>query len=190
MKRLNLLLIVLMLLHATCYGEQPRLRPADWATPVISSSLENWYRVDRRLYRSEQPDRQGMAEAEKMGIKRVLNLRKFHGDEDDAEQTGLKLHKIAMDAGDIREEQIVQALKIIVSSDEPILVHCWHGADRTGTVVAMYRILFQGWTKEAAIDELAHGGYGYHAIYDNIPAFIRAADIEALRKQLNAEPPR
>ena len=46
----------------------------------------------------------------------------------------------------------------------PVLVHCLHGSDRTGTIVAMYRIVEQGWTREAAIAEMTGGGYGYHAV--------------------------
>ncbi len=48
----------------------------------------------------------------------------------------------------------------------------------------MYRIVFQGWSKDAGIDELMHGGYGYHSLYKNVPEFIRQADIEVIRKQV------
>ena len=36
----------------------------------------------------------------------------------------------------------------------PVFVHCKHGADRTGTMVAFYRILFEGWSKDEAIREM------------------------------------
>ena len=39
----------------------------------------------------------------------------------------------------------------------------------------MYRILRQGWTADAAIDEMKNGGYGYHSVWSNLPRFIRKA---------------
>jgi hypothetical protein len=51
----------------------------------------------------------------------------------------------------------------------------------------MYRIVFQGCSKDEAIDELIHGGYGYHSLYTNIPEFIRQADIEEIRQRVNAK---
>jgi hypothetical protein len=50
----------------------------------------------------------------------------------------------------------------------------------------MYRIVFQGWLKDEAIDELMHGGYGYHAVYENIPEYIRKADIAAIKMKVFA----
>jgi hypothetical protein len=48
----------------------------------------------------------------------------------------------------------------------------------------MYRVVFLGWSKDEAIDELMNGGYGYHSLYTNIPEFIREADIDKIRKQV------
>ena len=63
----------------------------------------------------------------------------------------------------------------------PLLVHCQHGADRTGTMCAMYRIVKQGWSADEAIKELEEGGYGFHSMWINIPRFIRKA-AEELKK--------
>ena len=67
------------------------------------------------------------------------------------------------------------------------MLHCHHGADRTGLVIAMYRIIYQGWTKDAALDELLHGGYGYHAMWKNIPSYIKHADVEKIRNAVDKE---
>jgi protein tyrosine/serine phosphatase len=66
----------------------------------------------------------------------------------------------------------------------PTLVHCEHGADRTGLVTALYRIAYQGWNKNAAIDELENGNFGFHDVWINIPAYIRNIDVPALRKKV------
>ena len=189
MRHLKIVLLLgLSLLAALDAGAtEARLRPTEWATPVISGHLENWYKVDDRLYRSEQPDAEAMAEIEAFGIKRVLNLREYHDDDDEVEGRQLQTFHVPIDTKQINDDDVVAALRIILASKEPILVHCWHGADRTGTVVAMYRIVVQGWSREAAIDELVHGGYHYHAVFDNIITYLKQVDIKAIRKRLKSK---
>lgn len=92
-----------------------------------------------------------------------------------------------METGEIKTAQVVEALRIIRNADGPIVIHCWHGADRTGLISALYRIVFQGWTKEEAIDELMHGGFGYHPIYKSGPEYIEKADIDTIKKQVMAK---
>ena len=87
-----------------------------------------------------------------------------------------------MDAGDFNDKNIIDALKAIADAPKPILIHCRHGSDRTGVVVAMYRIVFQNWTKEEALDELMNGGYGFHTYYKNIPEYIKNVNVESIRK--------
>ncbi len=167
--------------HLTSAATTSRQRPETWASPVPSERIRNFYRLDDRVYRSEQPDKKGFEELKAIGIKSVLSLREFHSD-DDGKDSGLSLYHVRMEAGDITIEQTIEALRIIRNAEGPILIHCWHGSDRTGLVSALYRIVFQGWPREDAIDELMHGGYGYHAMYKNIPEFIRQVDIEKMKQ--------
>lgn len=160
-------------------------RQAAWATPVASGKLKNFYKLDDKVYRSAQPDKKGFKELKDLGIKNILNLRDYHKDKP-GKDSGLNLYSVEMDAGKIYAGQVVEALRFIKNSQGPVLIHCWHGSDRTGTVSAMYRIVFQDWTKDAAIEELMSGGYGYHNIYKNIPEFIRQANIEEIRKKVMA----
>lgn len=184
MKKL-IFLVLLLLLPAILAAEPPRLRPDSWATSVISQNLENWSKVSDLLYRSEQPDAKGMVELEKIGIRRVLNLRQFHDDEEEARGTDLKLYRVPFNAAKVKDADVIESLKIITASDDPILVHCWHGSDRTGTIVAMYRIIEQGWSKDAAIDELKNGGYGYHSLYRNIISYIEEVDVDYIKSQID-----
>jgi protein tyrosine/serine phosphatase len=92
------------------------------------------------------------------------------------------LSRVKMEAGEIRDEQVIEALRIIRTAKGPIVIHCWHGSDRTGLISAMYRILFQNWSKEESIEELMKGGYGYHSLYRNIPEYIRKVSIESIRR--------
>lgn len=187
MRYATLLLILAALFTNVADAAEPRLRPADWATPIISEHLDNWHKVDALVYRSEQPDSDAMKEIEAFGIKRVLNLRDLHDDNDEIKGTSLKSFHVPIKTTEINDEHVVKALKIIKSSDESILVHCWHGADRTGTVIAMYRIIYQGWSKDRAIDELVNGGYNYHSMFDNIITYLQNVDIESIRRRLKGQ---
>ena len=160
-------------------------RPEKWAQPVNQLNLDNVYKIDEGVYRAEQPGDKEFKELEKFGIKEVLNLRYWHSDNKEAAGTDLILHHVRMNAHDINNKDIINALRIIKNRKGPIVYHCKHGSDRTGVITAMYRIIFQNWTKEDAINEMKSGGYGFHRIYFNIPSYIQNVNIEALKKEIN-----
>lgn len=152
------------------------------ADDITGSNVENIYYVAPGIYRSGQPTKEGFAELEKNGLKSVLNLRSYNSDDDEAEGTSLNLYRIKMNAGHIKDDDVIEALKILKDSPKPLLIHCWHGSDRTGTIVAMYRIIFEDWDREVAIQELLQPRYGHHkVIYVNIPIYIRNVDVEKIR---------
>jgi tyrosine-protein phosphatase SIW14 len=140
--------------------------------------------LDEDVYRSEQPNRKGFEEIRDHGIRTVLNLRSSHSDDQAAAGFGLNLVRVPMRAGRFSEDDIVAALKAIKDSPKPVLIHCQHGADRAGVVSAMFRIVFQGWSKDEAIAELLGGGFGFHVQYKNIPKFIRDVDVDGIKKKL------
>lgn len=184
MKRTAVLVLVLWV--STLSAAEQQARSGKWALRIETDKLQNFYKLDDKVYRSEQPERKGFSYLHSFGIRNVLNLRDHHKDDDKAKGTGLNLYRVEMNAGKITVDEAVAALRIIRQSEGPIVIHCWHGSDRTGTVSALYRIIFQDWSKEEAIDELMNGGYGYHAMYKNIPEFIRGADIESIKRRVFA----
>lgn len=167
-------------------GEKLRIRPLNWAQPVIGTNLQNFFIIDSLLFRSSQPDRDNFLLIQKYGIKEVLNLRHYHSDNNSAKGTKLILYRVKMDAAAIQLPEVIEALKIIKSKKGPLLIHCKHGSDRTGLITAMYRIIFQNWTKDDAIDEMVNGGYGFHKMYKGIIEFIRDANIEEIKKSINS----
>jgi protein tyrosine phosphatase (PTP) superfamily phosphohydrolase (DUF442 family) len=172
-------IILIVFIGGVC--AEVRIRPANWAQPVIGSSFKNWYKIDEHLYRSEQPSKNEFRIIRTFGIKAVLNLRKYHSDDDETAGIKLKRYHHKVSAAEINYGDIVKALRIIKNESGPILVHCLHGADRTGAVCAAYRIAFHNWSKEQAIDELINGGYGFHSMFDNIPELIRDLDVKRLK---------
>jgi protein tyrosine/serine phosphatase len=184
MKRLTILLMLLSV--TTLYAASPQPRPETWAQPIATKKLKNFHKLDDHVYRSAQPNEEGFEYLKTLSIKNILNLRDYHNDDPGSKMTDLNLYRVEMDAGKIRTADVVAALRFIKQSEGPVLIHCWHGSDRTGTISALYRIVFQNWSKEDALDELMRGGFGYHSIYKNIPEFIRQADIKEIKQKVLA----
>lgn len=160
-------------------------RPNAWATKVQSSNFENLYKFDDAFFRCEQPNTKGMSELEQLGIKSVLNLRNARNDNREAKRTKLNLIHIPINTWTISDEDVLESLKALLNAEKPVVVHCLHGSDRTGCVVAAYRMVIQGWTKEEAINEFLNGDYGYHAsAFPNILELLKNLDIEKLKEKL------
>lgn len=139
------------------------------AVAITLPGVPNLYRVSPVLYRSAQPTEAGFAELAKLGIKSVVNLRSESEDPklDWAKQYWIKTRAFALTA-----EQIQEFLDIVSDpANQPVLVHCRYGADRTGAMVAAYRVRIQGWSNADAVKEMT-GGYGFHRFYVNLPDLI------------------
>jgi len=178
-------LFLLSVLTISLAAEAPRERPATWAAPVINTTLENCYRVSTELYRCEQPDTKDIPDLKALGVRSILNLRRYNSDPKSFAQAGFVPLVQRMDAGDLTVSDLVAALRQFRDAPKPLLVHCWHGSDRTGSVVAAYRIVFQNWTPADALDELRHGGFGYHEkTFPNIMTLFQTLDPNDLRKRV------
>lgn len=157
-----------------------------YAPPVLIQvdGAKNCYKLSAELYRSGQPDDDGFKALEKLGIKSVLNLREYHSDKDEAEDTSLHLYRIRLAAGKVTAEELMQCLLVIDKAPKPILVHCWHGSDRTGIVCAAYRIAVQGWSPEKAGEELRDERFGHHkSYYSNLSELLKNTDWQAFKAE-------
>jgi protein tyrosine phosphatase (PTP) superfamily phosphohydrolase (DUF442 family) len=164
-------------------AEPPQSRPASWAQPVQLDGVPNLHQISTHLYRSAQPTAQGMQNLKQKGIAAVVNLRSFNSDRRELGKTGLGYDHIHMKAWHPERKEVVKFLRIVTDPKRtPVLFHCQHGADRTGTMCAIYRVAVQGWTKKEAIREMTEGGFGFHEIWGNLPQWIKELDIESIRK--------
>ena len=76
-------------------------------------------------------------------------------------------------------------LKIVRNpNNQPVLLHCKHGADHTGMMTAIYRIVEQGWRKQDAIAEMTQGGFGYHPIWSNLIRYIEHMDVVDIQRKV------
>ena len=153
-----------------------------WAERLELPGLPNLHRVSANLYRGAQPTAEGMKQLEKLGVKTVVNLRSSRSDRDEIEGTALTYEHIGMTTWDLDLEEVSRFLKIVTdSSRTPVFAHCRHGADRTGTMCAIYRIATEGWSKDEAIEEMTKGGFGYHSIWKNLVDCVRESDVDKLK---------
>ncbi len=161
------------------------LRPDEWATPLSDGEprVDNLHRITPTLYRSAQPRREDVPALQALGIKTVISFRSFNSDERALRGSGIDLVRVPIDTWSINDDEVRRALVAIREAEKkgPVLIHCWHGADRTGVVAAVYRMALQGWSKDAARHEMLRGGFGYHALWRNIPSYLERVDAQTMR---------
>ena len=177
-------LLPLILLLA---APSPPARDARWAVPLPGRpGLANLHRITPDLYRGAQPTVEGFRELKRMGIKTVVNLRSFNSDRRAiaAAGGGLRYFHIHSKAWHAEEEDLVAFLEIVGDPvNLPVFVHCQHGADRTGLMSAVYRVVAEGWSAGDALREMTEGGYNFHSVWRGLEEYLRRLDPEALRKK-------
>lgn len=153
---------------------------------VKDSVLNNLGKVDENLYRGAHPDKAGFKELKKLGIKTIVNLRYAHSDQKDFDGIDFKYFQIPMNPAKIKDEDVATFLKIMSDKDNfPVFVHCHAGADRTGVMIASYRMYFFGWTPQQALEELPK--HGFHKEWINIPEYIKNFDKEKMKKLIQEQ---
>jgi protein-tyrosine phosphatase len=125
--------------------------------------IENFDKVDDKLYRGAQPNAVGIEMLKSLSVTTVINFRDVNdswGEEEGyATSAGMAYVQVplpAMSAPSHAEiERILDAIKF---SPGPVFVHCQFGCDRTGTVVACYRIRFKKEKPEVALQDAEQHG--------------------------------
>lgn len=140
--------------------------------------------MDKKVWRSSQPTSAGFKSIQnEYHVQRVLNLRRYHSDRWLARDW--EHHHLRLGTSTVSDEEVREALRILTSSDRPTLVHCLHGSDRTGVVIAAYRMVVQGWSKERSIDESTDPQDGHHeSWFPNLVIYLQQLDVDAMRLQL------
>jgi len=153
-----------------CYTYAKRLRPV----------------AEGKVYRSGCMTADGLAQTiEKLHIRTVFNLMEEYPDPIlsqgffdtsavheaelcrrlGAQMINLNVDLIAANrVGKDRPAAIATFLELMDNPETyPVLIHCKAGLHRTGVIVAVYRMEYDGWTRHEAMGELKANGFGEFA---------------------------
>jgi protein tyrosine/serine phosphatase len=134
------------------------------ASPAGSpEGIKNFYQVDAQVYRGAQPTEDGVKYLAKIGVKTVVDLREADQRSENEESwvtaAGMKYINVPMSGHTPpTDAQISRLLGILESDNGAVFVHCKRGADRTGVVIASYRIDRDGWDNARALSEAKSRG--------------------------------
>jgi len=120
---------------------------------------DNFHVVDKEnLYRCRQlSDTKLEQYIKQYNIKTVLNLRRYDEEpkirkkeQEACKKNNILFFAVPMDGKtEISECDLKQLIAILETTPRPIIVHCFAGADRTGTICALYKLLTGNTTVEA-----------------------------------------
>jgi len=159
-------------------------RNPTWAVKLDKPELENFHRVDDNLFRGALPTGDGVLALKKMGVRTVISLCSFSSERYIIGETGLAYEHIYMKPWRAEEKDAVRFLQIVTDpARTPVFVHCRRGADRTGTMCAVYRIVVCGWSREEAVKEMTDGGYGFARQWTNLLKFMYETDFDAIKRR-------
>lgn len=185
------------LLAASLFAQQPSETAPARAVSAEKrkiSGLPNFGQVTPTLSRGGQPSEEGFRKLKEMGVEVVVNFRdeekEIATEKEQVEALGMRYISIAWNASRDPDDRLVaEFLELLrANAERKIFAHCHHGKERTGVMLATYRIAAQGWAVEQALDEMeAFGirGFWFRHLKNyvrTLPERIRSdPDFRALR---------
>jgi protein-tyrosine phosphatase len=161
---------------------QPATARASFGAPAEKLKLagvSNAGKVSEMLFRGAQPSAQGLGELKKLGVTTIVDLRGNSGpvawERAQAESLGMRFVNIPVLGWSAPDNAKVAKFLKLVQQDptQKIFIHCYYGEDRTGVMVATYRIAQQNWTSDQAAAEMNSFGFHYH-LYPAMKSYVRA----------------
>ena len=158
---------------------QKTSRPSGYVparTSVVDEQF-NFHLATPFLWRSAQPSEGSLLRMKEHGLRTVINLRRE--DESNhlwekalAEKIGLRYYYYPMDAETDHDlEQVEEVLSVINDPEnQPVLIHCHGGKDRTGLIAAIYKIEHTDQDFDEIYREMLM--FGYHQEW--FPAVLRS----------------
>ena len=144
------------------------LTAASRAAAPAPTGVPHFHEVRPGVYRGGQPTDAGWAYLKSLGIKTVVKLDlPAEGSDAQAERLGMTVIDASgppSDLGDVLGSPKPERLRLAVGALDdarrrPVFVHCLHGQDRTGLVVGLFRVLHDGYSKDAAYKEMKKNGF-------------------------------
>lgn len=156
-------------------GAQKSAPPAE---KITIPGVHNAGKVTSLFFRGSSPKPEAFAELKKLGVSTVIDLRwergQIESERKRVEALGMKFVSLPLSGWfSPKNDQVAQFLKTLREHPvEKVFVHCHFGDDRTGVLVAAYRIAEQHWTAEQAIKEMDQ--FHFHDFWHpNMKSYVR-----------------
>ncbi len=133
--------------------------------------LPNFHKINENLYRGGQPSPEGIKKLAELGIKTIITFRemreKIQREKELAEAHGLQFIHLHLSNWFASKDEEIHAIIEVIRNPElqPVFIHCKRGADRTGTIIAVYRMKFENWTAAEANQEAKKHGIGWWQVW-------------------------
>ena len=150
-------------------AQAPPSAPTPFATTAEKlkfAGLPRFGRINESLDRGAQPYSEGLQQLKKLGITTIIDLRgedphKVAWEREQAESLGMRFIHLPVSGWSIpSNQQVAQFFSVFRSNaNEKVFVHCRFGEDRTGVFIASYRIAFDHWSSDQALNEMLEFGF-------------------------------
>jgi tyrosine-protein phosphatase SIW14 len=168
-----------------CAGEEPSQKGSTSATPPAHPlgqkremrGIHNFGEVTPALFRGAQPTHEGFEALAKMGIGIVVDARAGHRMESEGREVrrlGMQYVEIPWHCPSPNDDVFVRFLKVLQENpNKKVFVHCRLGEDRTGMMVAAYRMAEQGWPADEAMQEMHRFGFSsaHHVLCPGLASY-------------------
>ena len=139
------------------------------------AGVKNFGEVTPMLYRGGQPSREGYEALSKMGVNIVVDVRLSGKDKErkEVEKAGMQYVAVPWHCLFPKDEVFARFLALL--RDNPgkkVFVHCRYGDDRTGMMIAAYRMSVEGWTADEALKEMDEFGF-HHLVCHSLNEYER-----------------
>ena len=173
----------LLVTLALCSGEGSQAVTSSPSDHQLGQSRKmkgvgNFGEVTPDLFRGAQPTRRGFQALAKDGINIVVDTRGDRTKSEGKLVRSLGMHYVAIPwhCPFPHDEAFARFLKLVRENPgKKIFVHCRLGDDRTGMMIAAYRIAEQGWTSDEAMREMQKFGFteAHHFICPTLASYER-----------------
>lgn len=159
----------LILICAGCSARSdaaPRVAQAAAAEKISVRGIKDFGKVNDYLYRGAQPKDDSLAQLKKLGVDTIVDLRgvvheAVKKERKRAQALGMQFVNLPGNGwSNPTDDEIAQFFSLVVKRPRrKIFIHCWLGGDRSGVFIAAYRIAYDGWTTQQAVDEMSQFHY-------------------------------
>jgi tyrosine-protein phosphatase SIW14 len=144
------------------------------------NGISNFGQVTPMLSRGGQPDQEGFEALQKMGVDIVVDTRSNRNDQSsEAKQVnklGMKYVPLSWHCPLPHDDVFAKFLKLLRDNpDKRVFIHCRLGDDRTGMMIAAYRMA-EGWNADDAMLEMKSFGFSrvHHLICPRLASYERS----------------